>query len=79
MLSYLGEEIEDSFSNVYEISAKSITENLEEDILSVDEYVKTTILKFEDKYPDTELSKKLGMSRKSLWERRKKYGIAKKK
>lgn len=78
MLSYLGEEIEDSFSNVYEISAKSITENLEEDILSVDEYVKTTILKFEDKYPDTELSKKFTVQKKSMGEK-KKYGIAKKK
>ncbi|MBQ7271622.1 MAG: hypothetical protein IJR18_08040, partial [Campylobacter sp.] len=28
---------------------------------------------------DTELSQKLGMTRKSLWEKRKKYGIARKK
>ncbi|MEA1917106.1 MAG: helix-turn-helix domain-containing protein, partial [Campylobacterota bacterium] len=31
------------------------------------------------KFPDTELSKKLGISRKSLWEKRKKYGISKQK
>ncbi|WP_104722717.1 response regulator [Helicobacter mesocricetorum] len=78
ILSCLGEEIE-SLSNVHQINIKNIPQSFEEDILSVDEYVKTTILKFEDKYPDTELSKKLGMSRKSLWEKRKKYGIAKKK
>ncbi|MDE5603681.1 MAG: response regulator [Helicobacter sp.] len=78
ILSCLGEEI-NGFNNVYEINTKNISQSIEEDILSIDEYVKATILKFEDKYPDTELSKKLGMSRKSLWEKRKKYGIAKKK
>jgi DNA-binding NtrC family response regulator len=36
-------------------------------------------LSFQTKYPDTELSKKLGISRKSLWEKRKKLGIEKKK
>ena len=49
------------------------------DILSIDDYVKYIVLNFQSKFPDTELSKKLGISRKSLWERRKKYGIEKKK
>jgi CheY-like chemotaxis protein len=49
------------------------------DILSIDDYVKYIILNFQNKFPDTELSKKLGISRKSLWEKRKKYGITKKK
>jgi len=49
------------------------------DILSIDDYVKYIILNFQSKFPDTELSKKLGISRKSLWEKRKKYGIQKKK
>lgn len=49
------------------------------DILSIDEYVKYVIYNFQNKFPDTELSKKLGISRKSLWEKRKKYGINKKK
>ena len=49
------------------------------DILSIDDYVKYIILNFQSKFPDTELSKKLGISRKSLWERRKKYGIKKNK
>jgi CheY-like chemotaxis protein len=49
------------------------------DILSIDDYVKYVILNFQNKFPDTELSKKLGISRKSLWEKRKKYGITKKK
>ena len=49
------------------------------EILSIDDYVKHIILNFQNKFPDTELSKKLGISRKSLWEKRKKYGISKKK
>lgn len=49
------------------------------EILSIDEYVKYIIGNFQNKFPDTELSKKLGISRKSLWEKRKKYGINKKK
>jgi len=49
------------------------------DILSIENYVKYIITKYQSKFPDTELSKKLGISRKSLWEKRKKYGISKKK
>jgi DNA-binding NtrC family response regulator len=49
------------------------------DILTIDEYTQQMIVEFQGKYPDTELSKKLGMSRKSLWEKRKKYDIYKKK
>ncbi|NPA29870.1 MAG: response regulator [Epsilonproteobacteria bacterium] len=49
------------------------------EILTIDDYVKFIILNYQHKFPDTELSKKLGISRKSLWEKRKKYGIFKKK
>ncbi|NLC28769.1 MAG: response regulator [Campylobacteraceae bacterium] len=49
------------------------------DILSIDDYIKYIVLSFQNKFPDTELSKKLGISRKSLWEKRKKYGIPRKK
>ena len=45
------------------------------DILSIDEYVKQMILLYQDILPDTEISKKLGISRKSIWERRKKHDI----
>jgi len=48
------------------------------DILSIDDYVKYIISNFQNSFTDTELSKKLGISRKSLWEKRKKYGINKK-
>jgi len=49
------------------------------DILPIEDYVKYIVLNYQHKFPDTELSKKLGISRKSLWEKRKKYGIIKKK
>ncbi|MDR1615248.1 MAG: response regulator [Campylobacteraceae bacterium] len=46
-------------------------------ILTIDDYIKSVLLHFQDKLPDTELAKKLGISRKSLWERRKRYDIKK--
>ena len=49
------------------------------DILPIEDYVKYIVINYQHKYPDTELSKKLGISRKSLWEKRKKYDIVKKK
>ncbi|HIE34879.1 MAG TPA: response regulator [Campylobacterales bacterium] len=49
------------------------------DILSIDDYIKYIILNYQSKFPDTALAKKLGISRKSLWEKRKKYEIFKKK
>ncbi len=48
-------------------------------IMTINDYVKAMVLSNQSKYPDTELSKKLGISRKSLWEKRKKLGIEKKK
>lgn len=49
------------------------------EILTIDDYVKFIVNSFQYKFPDTELSKKLGISRKSLWEKRKKYNMFKKK
>ncbi len=54
-------------------------EILNNNIMTINDYVKMMVLSFQGKYPDTELSKKLGISRKSLWEKRKKLGIEKKK
>lgn len=50
-----------------------------DNIMTINDYVKLMVISFQAKYPDTELSKKLGISRKSLWEKRKKLGIEKKK
>ena len=49
------------------------------EILTIDDYIKFIVNSFQYKFPDTELSKKLGISRKSLWEKRKKYELFKKK
>ncbi len=49
------------------------------EILSIEDYVKYIVLNYQGKFPDTELSKKLGISRKNLWEKRKKFGITKNK
>jgi DNA-binding response OmpR family regulator len=62
------------------ISIESETQLFDQgEILPIEEYVKYIMTHFQNRFPDTELSKKLGISRKSLWEKRKKYGIIKKK
>lgn len=58
---------------------KSDTLMMTNNIMTINDYVKMMVLSYQSKYPDTELSKKLGISRKSLWEKRKKLGIEKKK
>ena len=74
-----------STDNIEEVEYEVITIKSENnifsqgDILPIEDYVKFIVLNYQHKFPDTELSKKLGISRKSLWERRKKYGIIKKK
>jgi len=59
-----------------EFPKKVIDEDI---ILSIENYIKHIILTHQHKLPDTELSRRLGISRKSLWEKRKKYGIFKQK
>ena len=49
------------------------------EILSVDGYFEYIIKENQKLFSDTDLAKKLGISRKSLWEKRKKYGIQKQK
>ncbi|HJE03052.1 MAG TPA: response regulator [Aliarcobacter thereius] len=87
----LNKQIEDknviisSFEDSEEFIYKKIVlnnENVSNDantILSINDYVKMVVSTYQNKYPDTELSKKLGISRKSLWEKRKKLDIEKKK
>ncbi len=72
------DNIEDVEHNV--ITIKSENNIFDQgDILPIEDYVKFIVLNYQHKFPDTELSKKLGISRKSLWEKRKKYDIIKKK
>ena len=57
-----------SFKSVIDITNNENTLDLNSEILSVKDYEKMVILKYEAVYSDVELAKKLGMSRKSLWE-----------
>jgi len=72
------DKIEDVEHPVLEIKSENNIFDRDE-ILPIEDYVKFIVLNYQSKYPDTELSKKLGISRKSLWEKRKKYDIIKKK
>jgi len=68
-----------SFEHPNMITLQSDKKEIDDDsILSIEDYIKYVIKNYENKFPDTELSKKLGISRKSLWEKRKKYGLKKK-
>ncbi|PAF51578.1 response regulator [Helicobacter sp. 13S00477-4] len=68
-----------TFPQIVDISNIPNNHEIGAEILSIKDYEKAIITKFEGRYPDIELAKKLGMSRKSLWEKRKKYGISRKK
>jgi len=71
------EEVECNFPTItLNTDSKLYDQN---EILTIDDYVKFIVNAFQYKFPDTELSKKLGISRKSLWEKRKKYELFKKK
>ena len=66
--------------NVSSIEIKTKEEKLTIDnILSTVNYTKYMIELHQDKMTDVDLSKKLGISRKSIWEKRKKYGIMREK
>jgi len=45
------------------------------EMLSIEDYTKKFIVNFQDKYTEQQLADLLGITRKSLWEKRKKWGI----
>jgi transcriptional regulator with PAS, ATPase and Fis domain len=45
--------------------------------LSIEEYTKEFILRHQSEHSEQELAEKLGITRKSLWEKRKRWGIKK--
>lgn len=51
----------------------------EEDGLSLEDYFQRFILENQEQMSETELARKLGVSRKCLWERRQRFGIPRKK
>lgn len=77
IISTLEKENDFPYRKVELLNSDMVTIN--NNIMTINDYVKLMVLSFQSKYPDTELSKKLGISRKSLWEKRKKLGIEKKK
>jgi YesN/AraC family two-component response regulator len=50
-----------------------------ESVIPINDYVKYIILKYQNFVSDTELAQLLGISRKSLWEKRRRFGIQKQK
>lgn len=46
--------------------------------LSIEEYTKRMILKYQSKYSEQDLASMLGITRKALWEKRKRWGILRK-
>ena len=47
--------------------------------LSLEDYFQRFVVEHEDTMNETQLAKKLGISRKCLWERRQRFGIPRKK
>ncbi len=76
IISSLDENIDTPFEKVTINSSNKMYD--QNNILTINEYVQYIIKKFQHQYPDTELSKKLGISRKSLWEKRRKFQLFKK-
>ena len=77
ILACTSDSIESPFETITVNSSSKLYD--QNDVLTIDEYVQYIVKNFQYKFPDTELSKKLGISRKSLWEKRKKYDLFKKK
>lgn len=67
------------FPQVVNLSCKNAKSDFEGNILPIKEYEKCIIQKFENHYSDAELAQKMGISRKNLWEKRKRYGLERKK
>ncbi len=77
LLTSLDSSVETPYENITLNSSNKLYD--QNNILTINEYVQYIIKKFQYQYPDTELSKKLGISRKSLWEKRRKFELFKKK
>ncbi len=69
------EELEDDFAPRSKLPSKTVDPN--ED-LSLEDYFQRFVLEHQDTMSETELARKLGVSRKCLWERRQRLGIPRK-
>jgi DNA-binding NtrC family response regulator len=59
------------------VASPFVTQSLDR-VLSIEDYTKEFITVYQNKYNEQQLADMLGISRKSLWEKRKKWGIPKK-
>ena len=80
----IGEEllaIDDEAAEAELASNQETTPILSEPIeeLSLEDYFQRFVLEHQDSMNETQLAKKLGISRKCLWERRQRFGIPRKK
>ncbi|MBN0989200.1 sigma-54-dependent transcriptional regulator [Amphritea pacifica] len=74
-------ELESSFASGHSLVAETdidLRERRPEQNLSLDDYFQRFVLENQDSMSETKLAKKLGISRKCLWERRQKLGIPRK-
>ncbi|RTE64652.1 sigma-54-dependent Fis family transcriptional regulator [Amphritea opalescens] len=72
-------ELESSFASGHSLVAETDTrERRGDQNLSLDDYFQRFVLENQDSMSETKLAKKLGVSRKCLWERRQKLGIPRK-
>ena len=76
----IGEEllaIDSEGVQIEEMPRSELAEPVEE--LSLEDYFQRFVLEHQDSMNETQLAKKLGISRKCLWERRQRFGIPRKK
>ncbi|HSG61363.1 MAG TPA: sigma-54 dependent transcriptional regulator [Pseudomonadales bacterium] len=72
----------DDHSNPYSAAAQrsgAVTGSDPNEDLSLEDYFQRFVLEHQDRMNETELAKKLGVSRKCLWERRQRLGIPRRK
>jgi DNA-binding NtrC family response regulator len=58
----------------HRVTSASTAADLDEK-LSLEEYFRVFVLEHQDRMTETELANALGISRKTLWERRQRFGI----
>ncbi len=71
------EREQSALMDVGELASSETVEPMEE--LSLEDYFQRFVLEHQDSMNETQLAKKLGISRKCLWERRQRFGIPRKK
>ncbi|MCW7555646.1 sigma-54 dependent transcriptional regulator [Endozoicomonas gorgoniicola] len=66
-------------ASLFKVDAQLQHEDNAQDGLTLEDYFQRFVLEHQDQMTETDLAQKLGISRKTLWERRQKLGIPRKK